>query len=185
MLKMKQIGTSLICDLNSCCEQMRCLFHLTWKWRAAVNLTVQKIFSPLWHLFSHTKFEYPSLNDISCFEMWQSPWPVVVTYDSEKQKDWCLRYCGSLKAEKFEPKSLLSWSIFGKVSNVSSTKKRDLTTLSQLLKRLQEKSPCAFWNNYGRLVCSFAIWLLLLSQKEERKKKRQTCSQHRSSSQRL
>lgn len=113
---------------------------------------------PLWSLLPHTRFEYLSCNGISCFEVWQSVWLLVVISNSEKQRLTSGRLWVFLSQKK-KKSSQNHCSVevsLGKLVNVFSnrTEKVDLTTLTITLnekKKILRKSIRLFWNSYCML----------------------------------
>lgn len=131
---------------------------------------------PLWSLLPHTRFEYLSCNGISCFEVWQSVWLLVVISNSEKQrltsgKLWVFL---SQKKKKIKPKSLLSWSVLGKASkcfqqqNWKSGFDNSYNYFKWKKKNPQEKYK-AFLEQLLYALCTSAIWLLLFLKKRKKK----------------
>lgn len=148
---------------------------LNQKWRAAVNLTMQKMFS-LFEACCHT----PGLNIylVMVFHVLKydkSVWLLVVISNSEKQrltsgKLWVFL---SQKKKKIKPKSLLSWSVLGKASkcfqqqNWKSGFDNSYNYFKWKKKNPQEKYK-AFLEQLLYALCTSAIWLLFL---KKRKKK--------------
>lgn len=113
---------------------------------------------PLWSLLPHTRFEYLSCNDISCFEVWQSVWSLVVISNSEKQRLTFSRLWVFLSQKKIKPKSLLSWRVLGKASKCfqqQNWKSRFDNSYNYFKKKISGKVSGFFWNSY----CMFCVLL--------------------------
>lgn len=146
------------------------------KVKSSSEFNKAKNFFPLWSLLPHTRFEYLSCNGISCFEVWQSVWLLVVISNSEKQrltsgKLWVFL---SQKKKKSSQNHCSVEVSLGKLVNVFSnrTEKVDLTTLTITLnekkKNPQEKYK-AFLEQLLYALCTSAIWLLLFLKKRKKK----------------
>lgn len=130
---------------------------------------------PLWSLLPHTRFEYLSCNGISCFEVWQSVWLLVVISNSEKQRLTSGKLWVFLsQKKKIKPKSLLSWSVLGKASKCFQQQNwksgfDNSYNYFKWKKKILRKSIRLFWNSYCMLCVLLPYGFFSFSRRGKKK----------------